>query len=92
MKKIVKWTGKEITYGEWPAGIDNTGYSITIYETPCGSLIASIYDATETQENVVVAPSQALLIIGLRDHERAQNDISLLRCRTHFQRRKSGLR
>jgi hypothetical protein len=61
MKKIVKWTGKQITYGEWPAGIDNTGYSITIYETPCGSLIASIYDATESQENVVVALSQSAI-------------------------------
>ena len=72
--KIVRWTGKEVAYGEWPEGISNTGFSITIYEIPQGSLVASIYDAAEGQEDVVVGPSQAFLISRLRHHEWAQND------------------
>jgi hypothetical protein len=72
--KIVKWTGKQITYGEWPEALDDAGYTITVYETPRGSLVALLYDAAESREDVVVAPSQALLIGALRDHESAPND------------------
>jgi hypothetical protein len=37
-------------------------------------LVAAISEAAENHEDVVIAPSQALLIVGLRDHEWAQYD------------------
>ncbi len=72
--KIVKWIGAQIAYGEWPEALYNAGYSITVYETAGGKLVASIYNVDENCNDVVVAPTQGFLISGLRNHEWAQND------------------